>query len=642
MRLHNLRIEGFRRHVNTQIHLSDATFLIGENNIGKSSVLAALDYLLSDTKKIPENEFLKIKGADGLSTRLAHKIVLTAEFRNVPEEAAQWFGFRGRLFPYEIADGSEETGLSVIYRKTFEPNRDYTVEMKEFKKTLKSTFANCLSPNDFIEAGIDPDVLVDLCGNLTQDKRLSSKLLEAVRQLDDLNDFDQNQEEWVNNPGGIPGNILHKLPKFLLIPAQDRTEELYKDSGTLVKTLNELFSSVRDESENYRQAQYYLNQLALELDPSDEDREFGKMMKDLNKVLNDVFPHTGIRAQPRLSDPNSAIKPQFDVSMSSNVDTSVSLQGTGMVRSAVFALLRYKNIRDNNKQRHEGEFIRPLLIGFEEPEIYLHPNAANQLRDTIYDLASSGNNQILCTTHSPYMIDLSKKPSQTLNNLCLGSCEIEVNGQVLDIEGIRVYPFNTSKAFKELQENEKTYVKMLLKIDDYVARVFFAKKVLIVEGDTEDIVLRESINRMPEKVRQDILQKWQIIKARGKATISSLVKYLKSMGIDPVVIHDEDGGVANAEMHNGPILNAVGDPTKRHMLCNCIEDILGYTAPTKEKPSKAYSYVNSNWGDDWASVSGPWKDLMERVFEESFDLLPNAFEEMQSELLAAATSDVSC
>ncbi|MGI1655578.1 AAA family ATPase [Streptococcus uberis] len=46
---------------------------------------------------------------------------------------------------------------------------------------------------------------------------------------------------------------------------------------------------------------------------------------------------------------------------------------------------------------------------FEEPEIYLHPNAANQLRDTVYDLALTINNQIICTTHSPYMIDLSRK-----------------------------------------------------------------------------------------------------------------------------------------------------------------------------------------------------------------------------------------
>ena len=43
MRLHYLKIEGFRKHLNTEIYFSDNTFLIGENNIGKSSILQALD-----------------------------------------------------------------------------------------------------------------------------------------------------------------------------------------------------------------------------------------------------------------------------------------------------------------------------------------------------------------------------------------------------------------------------------------------------------------------------------------------------------------------------------------------------------------------------------------------------------------------
>lgn len=638
MRLHYLKIEGFRRHVNTDVFFSDATFLIGENNLGKSSVLAALSYLLSDTKKISSEEFFSVKGEDGANKRLANRIVLTAEFRNIPVEAETWRGFKGRLLPYEVEEGLSETGQRVLFRKTYEPDKDYVVEMREHKRTLKAVFSKCQTPNNYKDAGLEETLVTELCGTINLDKKLTAKLAESIKQLDELYDVDETQIEWVNNPGGIPGNVLHRMPKFLLIPAQDRTSELDASNGALVKTLTELFNDVRDESENYKQAQHFLNKLALELDPSDQEKEFGKMMKDLNKVLSDVFPDAGIHAKPSLADPNTVIKPQFNVTMYSNVVTSVALQGTGMIRSAVFALLRYRNIRENNKGRTVGSSTRPLLIGFEEPEIYLHPNAATQLRDTIYSLADSESNQIICTTHSPYMIDLSQKPSQTLNNLCLGGCEIEVANQVVQVEGVKTYPFNTTRAFKQLQGDDKTYVKMLLKIDDYVARVFFAKNVLIVEGDTEDIVLRESIIRMPQIVQQDIKQSWQIIKARGKATIISLVKYLRSMGIDPVVIHDEDSETPRAVIYNQPILVAVGNATKRHMLTNCIEDVLGYQAPTKEKPSTAYRYIKDNWGDDWSSVPNSWRQIIERVFDESFALLDTDFS-VQNENLAAATSD---
>ena len=117
------------------------------------------------------------------------------------------------------------------------------------------------------------------------------------------------------------------------------------------------------------------------------------------------FPHTGISALANLSDADKVIRPVFDIQMNSNVSTSSKLQGTGLIRSTVFALLRYKALRDNKKILTQE---RQLIIGFEEPEIYLHPNAISKMRDTIYSLAESGNNQIVCTTHSPYMIDLSK------------------------------------------------------------------------------------------------------------------------------------------------------------------------------------------------------------------------------------------
>ncbi len=67
-------------------------------------------------------------------------------------------------------------------------------------------------------------------------------------------------------------------------------------------------------------------------------------------------------------------------------------------------------------------------------------------------------------------------------------------------------------------------------MDDYVSRVFFSKKILVVEGDTEEIVLRETIKRMSSTVRKQIFTNYQIIKARGKAAIIALVKYLKALG----------------------------------------------------------------------------------------------------------------
>ncbi|ALS01302.1 hypothetical protein ATZ33_07955 [Enterococcus silesiacus] len=616
MKLHKFQIEGYRRHYNTDIMFSNASFLIGENNTGKSSILKAIELLLTDTSKLPESFFFKFFQDDYINT--CREITLTAEFREVPDTASSWRGFKGRLFPYveTLPDGTEIKGNSIFYRKTFTPDMSRIIEMKSRKKTLNKEFEDVKKISDFIEKGLPKDSLKGTkYEKENQDTNLAKgKLEEFLNTFEneiELFDYSSAEDEWIQNPGGIAGNVLSRLPKVLYIPAHDGSENLGETKGTFQSILSELFTDVRNESDNYKKAQEYLNKLATEMDPEDSTTEFGKMMEGLNGVLDGVFTGIGLNAQAELSDADDAIKPKFSVSMTSNIPTSVEMQGTGVIRSTVFALLRYKAIRDMEK-KSDG---RSLIICFEEPELYLHPNAANQMRDTIYALATTSNNQIVCSTHSPYMIDLSKQVGQVLNYLSTNISAVETeDGTCFDCEVINNQPFNIQDAFKTLQSDEKDYVKLILKIDDYLARIFFAKNILIIEGDTEEIVLKETISLMPDELKKNVLCNWQIVRARGKATIISLVKYLKAMGITPYVMHDLDSGVTGAEVMNKPIKDALSDDSRLTVLENCIEDILGYTPPSSNKPHKAYQHTQVKWKSDYNKINPEWREVVEKIF----------------------------
>lgn len=608
VQLYSLNIEGFRKHTDTKIIFSDSTFLIGENNVGKSSILYALEYLLGASQSISLDEFYSLE-EDGEKRIAVDKIVFTAEFHKIPPEASSWRGFKGRLLNYE-ADKNDptDTGIKFIYRKTYPKGGKVKIETLENPKIIKDEFKNCTNIQEYLDAGLPEEELTEDLKKIKYDKKLSTKEKGLFYDVEYIYDLDESKECWIENPGGIPQNVLSKLPKYLLIPAQDSEGEISGTSGTLQKTLNELFNEVREKSENYKKAQEYLNKLAKELDPSDENTEISKMIGELNDIISDVFPHTGISAAANLSDADKVIKPAFDIQMSSNVATPSNLQGTGLIRSTVFALLRYKALRDNRKDEISD---RQLIIGFEEPEIYLHPNAINKMRDTIYSLTETGKNQIVCTTHSPYMIDVSKKPKQTLNSLFLKKsvvCESK-------IETVGSVPFNITKEFLELQEDEKNYIKMLLRIEDSIAKSFFVKNVLIVEGDTEQLVLSETINRMPLKIQSDILSEWYILRARGKAAIIPLIKYLKAMHINIYVMHDKDKNTPGAVVFNEPIRQALNDDTRLFVLENCVEDVLGYSAPSSDKPYKAYCYIKDNW-NSWNDVSPKWKSIVEQIFNE--------------------------
>lgn len=608
MQLYSLLIEGFRKHLKTEVIFSDSTFLIGENNVGKSSILYALDYLLGARTSIPADEFYALE--DGGERKVAvENIVFTAEFRKIPREANLWRGFKGRLLQYEPDKKDPlDTGLKFIYRKTYSKSGKVKIETFENPKSYKSEFANCTCIQDFLDAGLSEAELTDDIKKINYEKKLTAKEKALFDVIEEVFDVDCSQECWVENPGGIPQNVLSKLPKYLLIPAQDSEGEISGTSGTLQKTLSELFNEVRDKSENYKLAQEYLNRLARELDPSDESTEISKMIGEINGIISDVFPHTGISAEANLSDADKVIRPAFDIQMNSNVSTPSNLQGTGLIRSTVFALLRYKALRDNRKDTTQE---RQLIIGFEEPEIYLHPNAISKMRDTIYALAESGNNQIVCTTHSPYMIDLSKKPKQTLNRLSLATRGLG-ESTALTVESI---PFNITKEFLELQEDDKNHIKMLLRVEDAIAKCFFVKKVLIIEGDTEQVVLSETISKLPENLKSDILSDWYILRARGKAAIIPLIKYLRAMQIDIYVMHDRDENTSGAVIFNEPIRQALDNDKHLFVLRNCIEDVLGYTAPTSDKPYKAYCYINKNW-NKWKSIKEEWKTIVQNIFNE--------------------------
>ncbi len=597
MKIFSLAIEGFRRVAETEMYFGDATFLIGANNSGKSTVLKAIEYLLSGKKTIPSQEYYSVIDEETGETKPAvNTIVLEAEFRNLPEEASSWRGFKGRIFSYDAED-ENDTGLSVTYRKTFELGKDVIIEFKSKEREIIDDFADCKTGQDYIDKGIDAELISELFPEIDKNIGKSKGALEKLEQIDEIWDI-KEEEVWFQNPGGIPGNVLKMLPRFLLIPADTSINEIEgNSSGVLGKTLNELFEDVRETSDNYQKAQSYLNELSKELDPEDENSEFGKMISELNGILASVFPDTQLHATTDLSDPNKALKPSFKIEMSSNVRTPVNHQGSGMVRAAAFGMLRFRQRWLSNK---EDDHIRSLIVCFEEPEIYLHPSAANQMRDAIYDL-SGNESQIIATTHSPFIIDLSRKPKQILNNL-----------HITD-DGIVNTPFSVSKAYKLLEDDDKQYVKMLLRIDEHIARVFFTNNVVIIEGDTEEILLMETLKKLPKEQYLNIVSNFEIVKARGKASIIGLVKYLVSMGIEPIVVHDRDKGTEGAEKFNKPITDATQGKGKVILMCENVEDEIGYEAPSSEKPLRAYKETIT-WGDGWDDVPETWKEKMREIF----------------------------
>jgi putative ATP-dependent endonuclease of the OLD family len=225
MKLHSLQIEGFKRIQSTKIFFGEATFLIGPNNAGKSTVLKAIEWLLSAKKAIPSSEYFSIVDKETGETKPAvDTITLEAEFRNLPVGAKEWRGFKGRIFSYPTDDAAD-SGLSVRYKKTYKFGEDVIIEFRSKERDMKPEFVACKTWQELIDNGAPQAEVQELSADLAAKIGTSKAAKDKLDQLDAIWDT-KDAETWFQNPGGIPGVVLKMLPRLLLIPADTSAGEI--------------------------------------------------------------------------------------------------------------------------------------------------------------------------------------------------------------------------------------------------------------------------------------------------------------------------------------------------------------------------------------------------------------------------------
>lgn len=581
MRLRRLSIENFRRIGAADIVLEPATFLIGPNNTGKSSVIAAIEALLSlESEKLAQADILE----DPDGTR-AENAVITGYICDIPADVAASRGFKGRVIEGEF-----------VYRKTLSACSSKPIlETKEYPFTIKPEFTACKTHGDLFTAGLPEEAAKDGLGSTDTTTKLKKGW---ERSVPDVLEFDTTADpSWVKNPGGIPQNVLSRLPRLIHIPAitDNREIESGEKRHILGECLSLLFEDLVQDNPLAKTIQDNLDVLEGQMDPEDKASLVFALLRDVNAIIADVFPNCGISIMPSLQNLLDVLKPKYEIKVFSNIKTEAMRQGTGLVRTCIFAMLRHHAHMKIEKALQT----RPLIVAFEEPELYLHPSAANMLRDTIYELAES--DQIVCSTHSPWMIDLARDP-QSLSHMYLAA-----DGTA------SAYNYGVSSTLGALPEDDKQRVKMLQVFDDELSRVFFADNVVIVEGDSEVLAIRETLKLLPQDVQKEVQSRYQLVKARGKPSIISLIKYLRELGMSPRVMHDGDFGVEGAEKFNKPISDALSAPDHLLVLDKNLEEALGYVAPTSDKPFKAYECVRT-WTTA-ADVPQPWREAITGLFD---------------------------
>jgi predicted ATP-dependent endonuclease of OLD family len=178
--------------------------------------------------------------------------------------------------------------------------------------------------------------------------------------------------------------------------------------------------------------------------------------------------------------------------------------GAGFQNAIVLAIL--KAFEDRKKQG--------ALFLIEEPEMYLHPQMQRSLYKTIRQIGES--NQVIYITHSPHFVTIPE-----FNEIVLVSKN--VNGTQIRKSTLKAEEGLKNKFRKELDPERN--------------EMFFAKKLLIVEGDTEKMAFPEFAKRM--NLDFDSVGS-TIIEVGGKRNLIDFVELALSFGIPVGLVYDID------------------------------------------------------------------------------------------------------
>ena len=210
-----------------------------------------------------------------------------------------------------------------------------------------------------------------------------------------------------------------------------------------------------------------------------------KRLHDVNKLLQDIditASDTPIRIALNEPDYSVLFKRSPEIMVDDGFDSAIQNKGHGMQRDVIFRLLQaYLSLYKGKNS--------PFIIAVDEPELYMHPAYKRALYSSFLDFADRGC-QVLYTTHDPAFVSVNR------------------------FDDIHIVRRDKSEAFytkvqhysmqelRKTQYIQKSFSKRLSQMKDETIRRelahkchgnqnegFFADRVIIVEGDTEQYAL---------------------------------------------------------------------------------------------------------------------------------------------------------
>lgn len=340
--------------------------------------------------------------------------------------------------------------------------------------------------------------------------------------------WNEGEQDWAVNPNGIDNSLKALLPEPIRIGAMENAAEdaaKAKTTTTIGKLLAEFLEPVKLAHEH--ELNNHLDEVSRRIS-SDGDMRFGELGTidgSVNSKINDLFPGMSIKLHFDTPSFDDLIKSgTIKVYENLNEGRDFSSYGHGAQRAIQMALVQYlaEVKRDNNAQGST----KLLLI--DEPELYLHPFAIEQVRQALIALSNSGY-QVVISTHSAQMITPEHAETALL---------IRKDNQRGTYTRDRL-----SDAIHRVVQNANHQIEQLFNLS-HSTQVLFAENVVLTEGKTELRLLPFLFENVAGLTMGQ--EKHALVAQSGVNDTKKSLEILKAMDLPSKAIADLDYGLGGA------------------------------------------------------------------------------------------------
>lgn len=546
MKIKDIKINNFRFLENVKLNIEDdITLIVGKNNTGKTSLFEVINMFFSERNNFSFHDFSQTTYSKFEDCFKIYELSLKEADEERKKELEMSLILLMPIIQLEVQIEYDKVKDSLINLSEFISDLDDAKNTATIKLQYQSK-------NSF-----------GLFGAFESRKEKSQNLIEWLNE----NITSYYDIKCYGGDNLIEENFKRKTFSVLYFETIQASRKLDDTKADKNKTLAVGFSDYyretnKDNNEDVESLEKQLKETSSVL-----NEKYEKILKELLEKLK-VFG-----AEPHLTIPEIVLQAGFDPEniLKNNIKYFYKQDGVQLPENfnglgysnLIYLVLKFVSFIEKFKKATPLNKSETLTILIEEPEAHLHPQMQqvfiSQIKRTLKETKEKENLsvQVIISTHSSHIV------TEAGIDVDRSFERIRYFTKIFDNKEIRykveIKDFNEFR--KESDKETFRFLKQYMTL--HRCDIFFADKLILVEGTTERILLPLMINKAAKKLNNEYVS---IIEVGGAYT-AKFKELLKFINAKSLVITDIDSvnpadsrkacqtNITNAETSNSTLLN---------------------------------------------------------------------------------------